>query len=153
MSGDLKLELKSFRARHLIDVSISNIGSEPIVAFVQELSWCLELVPEHGPWEYPPPTKQTIIIDDPVIADWFWQTIEPGESVGDIYDLAQFIDNVLDVDGWYLCTLVYDDNKVKGLGESYEVEAESEIGKVSFPQIEVHVVDGTAVEWRPLDDD
>lgn len=150
-SGDLQLELKSFKEHDLVEARITNVGAEPIVAFVPDHNWSLELVPKDGPWTYPPPPNYHII-DHYDIQAHYWRTLEPGGDVRGFPDLEFMVQGVLNDDGWYECTLEYDDSAANGMSRTNEFDVVSEIGEVSFPPIEVHVVDGTAVEWRPLED-
>lgn len=149
-SGDLKLEVKSLKEAHMVEVRITNVGTKPIVAFVPDAYWSIDLVPEDDPWTYPPPTKIITTVDYAIGADYWW-TLETDDDVRALLLLEDLVHGVLNDDGWYVCTLVYDDGAANGMAHLREVDALSEIGKVAFPSIEVHVVDGTATEWRPAD--
>lgn len=151
-SGDFVLELKAWYFDNLIEVRIVNLGTEPLVAFVPNPHWSLKLVPQDGPWDYSTRSGERIVIDYAIPA-FYWYPVKPGRSCDGILDLKELVEGVLNHDGWYACTLVYDDAQANRIAEIEEYDVVSEIGKVSFPPIEVHVVDGTAVEWRPLPDD
>lgn len=155
LSGDILLELKAYWTHIDIDARIINLGPDPILVFMPDADWSMHYV-----WTDASAisdelresrmSDEPMVIVDPMFSDWFFYPLKYGQSISGTVDISEFISGLGHEDGWYECTLIYDDDQANRMSEVREYGVVSVVGRVSFPPINVHIVDGKAVGWRPV---
>lgn len=153
---EVLLELERGSTDTQIKARIINVGTDPIRITVPNQYWNMKLV-----WKDPSKINDDLrksrILDGPLNivcpADPIWWTgsTAQGRSSTGYIDITDFIYGLGHEDGWYECTMIFDDEVENSMAESMEYGTVSEVGREPFPPIEVHIVDGMAIDWRPVE--
>ena len=145
ITGILEVVLKTSDSRTVIGATVVNLGAEEVAPLTPAESWSLEVTSQDG-LEAKSPSEH------PVPVNWMRWTIRTGQSLTFYIYLDSFLDASSHDDGWYECVFAWVNDGADAVSRVREDNDVSEIERVSFPPIKVHIVDGKATEWRPADD-